>query len=203
MSDELFEVAFSGQIAEGADIEQVKTKVAAIFKADAGKLAQLFSGKRVVIKKNIDQAMANRYKSALQNAGAVCEVKSLSAEPVKKAAEVVDKPEVIAATAVPATPVSAPVSTSVSTPISTSMATGDIPSAPQTAPLGINADDISELSASLAPPGSDVQDAHEPLAAAEIDVSGLDVAPVGSDLGQTSKDDEPPPPDSSGLSMVE
>ena len=60
MSDELFEVAFSGQIKEGADLEQVKAKVGTMFKADATKLGHLFSGKRMVIKKNIDQATANK-----------------------------------------------------------------------------------------------------------------------------------------------
>ncbi len=198
MSDELFEVAFSGQIAEGADIEQVKIKVAAIFKADAGKLAQLFSGKRVVIKKNIDQAMANKYKAALHNAGAVCEVKSLSTEQVKKTVETVEKPEVAAG--VPMTPVSS----MASNPTAASAPAGTAPPAPQTAPLGINAGEISELSASLAPLGSDVQDAHQQSVAVEIDVSGLGVAPAGSDLGQASKGDEPPPPpDTSGLSMAD
>ena len=53
MSDDKFEVAFSGEIADGADIEQVKVKVGQMFKADAAKIEHLFSGKRVVIKKKI------------------------------------------------------------------------------------------------------------------------------------------------------
>jgi len=34
MSDELFEVAFSGQIEDGVDLDEVKAKVATLFKAD-------------------------------------------------------------------------------------------------------------------------------------------------------------------------
>ncbi len=47
MSDQLFEVAFSGQISEGAELGEVKAKVAKMFNADEAKLGQLFSGKRV------------------------------------------------------------------------------------------------------------------------------------------------------------
>jgi len=74
MSDQLFEVAFSGQVSEGANLEDVKARVGKMFNADDAKLAQLFSGKRIVIKKNIDQATAAKYKTALNRAGAECEV---------------------------------------------------------------------------------------------------------------------------------
>jgi len=189
MSDELFEVAFSGQINEGADLEQVKAKVGAMFKADATKLAHLFSGKRMVIKKNIDQATANKYKSALNNAGAVCEVKSLSEAPVKQAVEV--KPA--QASPAPTKPEARPAAA----------VSGDIPAAPQTDPLGIGADDISELTAAIAPVGSDMQDEIKEVAEPALDLSGLDIAPAGSDLGQVKKDDAPPPPDTNGLSLVD
>ena len=61
MSDELFEVAFSGQINDGADLDEVKARVAKMFNADEAKLAQLFSGKRIIIKKNIDLQTAAKY----------------------------------------------------------------------------------------------------------------------------------------------
>lgn len=199
MSDELFEVAFSGQIVEGADLAQVKARVAAMFKADASKLAHLFSGKRMVIKKNIDQATANKYKSALNNAGAVCEVKSLSGDvPEKPPAPVAQTPAadtaapqaVVAQTSTAAKPIAA-------------VASGDIPAAPQTAPLGISANEIADLSANLAPVGSDMQDEIKQVSEPVLDISGLDMAPAGSDLGQQKKDDNPPPPDTSGITLAE
>ncbi len=191
MSDELFEVAFSGQIQDGADLEQVKAKVGAMFKADANKLAHLFSGKRMVIKKNIDQATANKYQSALHKAGAVCEIKSLSDDSAAVVAE-------------PARSES-PVKDALKTPEkkAPSALNSDAPSAPQTAPLGIEADDISELNAAIAPVGSDMQDEIKTVDAPDLDLSGLDVAPAGSDLGQAKKEDDPPPPSTDGLSLVE
>ena len=195
MSDELFEVAFSGQIKEGADLEQVKAKVGTMFKADVTKLGHLFSGKRMVIKKNIDQATANKYQKALDNAGAVCEVKSLSETAQEKTVEAkAVEPEVKVTTAAPVVAIQS----------ATSAGSGvDAPDAPKTDPLGINANDISDLSAELAPVGSDMQDEVKDVAEPELDISGIGMAPVGSDLGQVKKDDDPPPPNTDGLTMVE
>ena len=88
MSDELFEVAFSGQISDGAEPGEVKAKVAKMFNADDAKLAQLFSGRRVVIKKNIDQATAAKYQAALNRAGAECEICLMGGTPAAQSAPV-------------------------------------------------------------------------------------------------------------------
>ena len=200
MSEQLFEVAFSGEIIEGASLEQVKAKVGAMFKADEAKLAHLFSGKRMVIKKNIDQATANKYKAALNKAGAVCEIKSLSEAPADKVPEA-------AAPASP--PVEAKVETSAAQtiqpaqPATEAVSHGDIPAAPQTAPLGVTANDISDLAVNIAPVGSDMQDEIKEVAEPALDISGLDIAPVGSDLGEVKKGETPPPPDTSGLTLAE
>lgn len=194
MSDELFEVAFSGQIKEGADLEQVKAKVGHMFKADATKLAHLFSGKRMVIKKNIDQSTAEKYKTALSNAGAICEIKSLTEViPVETSSPKVEstvKPE-------------PEVQTTASREPLTSHLKSDAPEAPNTVPLGIGVADISELSAGIAPVGSNMQDEVEEVGEPQLDISGLDMAPAGSDLGQTKKDDDPPPPSTDGLSLLD
>ncbi len=201
MSDELFEVAFSGQIAEGADPDQVKAKIASMFKADEAKLAHLFSGKRVIIKKNIDQATANKYKTALSNAGAVCEIISLAAVMAEK---LVEKPPEKAAEAVatkPAAPsLAPPARTAIEKP---APAAGNAPAAPQTDPLGISAEEISDLSAGIAAVGSNMQEEIADVAEPELDISGMDMAPAGSDLGQLKKEDPPPPPDTNGISLVD
>lgn len=200
MSNELYEVAFSGEILEGADLQQVKAKVAAIFKADDAKLAQLFSGKRVVIKKNIDQATANKYKTALQKAGAKCEIASLSPPSGAVSASVETSPTQVAAKAQATTQ---PVSPSPVTGQKVAAGSADIPAAPITDPLGISANDITDWSASVAPVGSPMQDEIKDVPEPQLDLEGLDIAPPGSDLGQLKKGDEPPPPDTSGLSIVE
>lgn len=74
-----FEIAFSGQIAPGAELSQVKAAIARLFKADEALLARLFSGQRMIIKQSVDAAAAAKYQSAFQRAGAVLEVRDLSA----------------------------------------------------------------------------------------------------------------------------
>jgi hypothetical protein len=182
MSEDTFEVAFSGEMLAGTDPEQVKANVARIFKADAAKLEHLFSGKRVVIKKNISEDMATKYQQALKNAGAVCDVKNLAIETAV---------EVEAA----ASPVAAP-----KPPI---VHAGDVPPAPNTVPLHITANEIADLATSLAPVGSDMQENIHQVAPAQINTNGLDMAPVGSDLVDHKEEKLPPPPDTAGITLVD
>ncbi len=194
MSDKLFEVAFSGKISDGADLGDVKARLGGMFKADESKLTQLFSGKRIVIKKNIDKQTAIKFHAALKRAGAECEVRSLSSSG-KAASNSSPKPESpppAASKAPPATPVRT----------ATSADPGDAPP-PNTDPLGITGDQIDNLPATVAPVGSDMQDEIKQVAAPAIDISDLDVAPVGADIGSGKKEPDPPPPDTAGISMSE
>lgn len=191
MSDQLFEVAFSGEISEGASADDVKARLGKMFNADEAKLALLFSGRRVVIKKNIDRATADKYKTALNRAGAECEVASMGGEaiPAKPAA------------AVPAAGTAA----SAATPTAQykSSYDGEVEPPPQVDPLGINGDDIEDLAVTIAPVGSELQDDYEEPEEPDIDVAGLEVAPVGSELGTAPKKPDPPPPDTTGITMAD
>ena len=69
-----YRVIFSGKIIEHADIDMVKNNVARVFSLPPERIEKLFSGKRIVLKKDIDQATAERYQTTLQRAGALCEV---------------------------------------------------------------------------------------------------------------------------------
>jgi len=188
MSEELFEVAFSGEIIEGENLEDVKVRVGKIFKADAAKVTQLFSGSRIVIKRKVDQQTATKYKKALNNAGAVCEIKSLTPSVTSAPAETPAAPEPVAAEPIPPRE---------------AVDYSDAAPPPQTDPLGITGDQIEDLSVSIAPVGSALQDDIKELEAPDIDITGIDVAPVGSDLGSSKKEADPPPPDTSGLSMAD
>jgi len=192
MSDQLFEVAFSGQISKGANLEEVKARVGKMFNADEAKLAQLFSGKRIVIKKNIDQATAAKYKTALNRAGAECEISS----PGGEAAAV----QPAAATPAPAEP--AAESAAVSTEYETSY-DGEVAPPPRTDPLGISGDQIEDLAVSIAPVGSELQDEYKEPEEPDIDLTGFNIAPVGSDLSEAKKEPEPPPPDTSGITLAD
>ena len=192
MSDQLFEVAFSGQISEGANMEEVKARVGKMFNADEVKLAQLFSGKRIVIKKNIDQATAAKYKTALNRAGAECEISSPGGEATAA--------QPAAATPAPAEPAAK------STPVSTEYETsydGEVAPPPRTDPLGITGDQIEDLAVSIAPVGSELLDEYKEPDEPDINITGIDIAPVGSDLSDAKKEQEPPPPDTSGITLAD
>ena len=192
MSDQLFEVAFSGQISDGANADEVRVKVAKLFNADEAKLTQLFSGKRIVIKKNIDQATANKYRTALARAGAECEI-----APVGGAVEAAPQPA-----AEPA-PAAAPQPAATSSQEYESSYDGEAAPPPQTDPLGITGEQIEDLAASLAPVGSELQDDYYAPQEPDIDITGFDIAPVGSELSTAKKEPDPPPPDTSGITLAD
>lgn len=199
MSDQLFEVAFSGQISDGANPDEVKGKVGKMFNADEGKLAQLFSGKRIVIKKNVDLATANKYQTALNRAGAECEVVQTggdAAVPTAEPSAVADTP--VAAAAAPAAPAEAAAAQEYE-----SSYDGEVAPPPQLDPLGITGDQIDDLAATVAPVGSELQDDYQAPAEPEIDIAGFDIAPVGSELSTAAKEPDPPPPDTSGITMAD
>ncbi|CAD7841886.1 MAG: hypothetical protein [Olavius algarvensis Gamma 3 endosymbiont] len=199
MSDQLFEVAFSGQISDGANPDEVKGKVGKMFNADEGKLAQLFSGKRIVIKKNVDLATANKYQTALNRAGAECEVVQTggdAAVPTAEPSAVTDTP--VAAAAAPAAPAEAAAAQEYE-----SSYDGEVAPPPQLDPLGITGDQIDDLAATVAPVGSELQDDYQAPAEPEIDIAGFDIAPVGSELSTAAKEPDPPPPDTSGITMAD
>ena len=200
MADQLFEIAFSGKIMEGANPDEVKVRVGKIFNADAAMIAQLFSGKRVVIKKNVDKATAAKYKTALNRAGAQCEVKLMGGDPAAAA------PAQAAPAAQPAAAPSASAPATDSGSVSMeyeSKYDGDVAPPPQTDPLGITGDQIDDLSATLAPVGSELQDDYDSAQDPQIDVDGLDIAPVGSDLGSGKKQPDPPPPNTNGIELAD
>jgi hypothetical protein len=199
MSDQLFEVAFFGQVSAGADPQEVKAKVGKIFNADDAKLAQLFSGKRIVIKKNVDQATAAKYQTALNRAGAECEISPLGGDAAASQSTPVTAaetaaPAVAAAPAASAAPVSQQIETSYD---------GEVIPPPQTDPLGITGDQIEDLAVSIAPIGSELQDTYQQTEEPEIDISEFEIAPVGSELGSAKKEVNPPLPDTTGITMAD
>ena len=74
MNESLYEVSFSGQIQEGAELDVVKARIGKMFKADEATIAKLFSGKRIVIKKNLSAETADKYSIAFTKAGAICDL---------------------------------------------------------------------------------------------------------------------------------
>lgn len=73
-----YNLIFQGEIIAGASLDEVKNNVAKLFKADAAKTAALFSGKAIVIKRNLDKETTKKYLAVLKKAGAV--VKAVQVE---------------------------------------------------------------------------------------------------------------------------
>ena len=200
MANQLFEVAFSGKISDGSNLNEVKAKVGKMFNADDAKIAQLFSGRRIVIKKNIDQAIAAKYKTALNRAGAECEVKPMGRVDAAPASV----PEMSTQSAPTAGPAATVASTGSAASIEyESSYDGEVEPPPQTDPLGITGDDIEDLPATLAPVGSELQDEYSAIEEPQFDTAAFDIAPVGSDLSDAEKKPDPAPPNVPDLNLVD
>ena len=66
----------------GVDPGQVKANLAKLFNLRSGRIDILFEKLPAVIKKELDQASAQKYRKAIENAGAVCSIRPLSSAPV-------------------------------------------------------------------------------------------------------------------------
>ena len=70
MNDPRFKIVFAGELMPGHALEQVRENIANLFKTDPSKIAHLFSGRPVEIKRDLDSGEADKYLGALQRAGA-------------------------------------------------------------------------------------------------------------------------------------
>ncbi len=78
MTDERFDIYFSGKVLPDNELETVKQKVGALFNANAAVLDQLFSGKAVKIKKSVDMDTAIKYRVKFRDIGAIVEIRPSS-----------------------------------------------------------------------------------------------------------------------------
>ncbi len=69
MSNRRFQVIINGELAEGAEPDQAKQNIARLFKTKSAAVEAMFSGKRISVKKNLDQATARKYQQAIIKAG--------------------------------------------------------------------------------------------------------------------------------------
>lgn len=182
-----YEIAFSGRLVEGAPLASVQANLARLFQADAQRIAQLFSGRRVVIKNNLDEAGAEKYRLTLERAGAVVEVLAMLVEEVELTPPPAPVPvaaaSAVAAVASPASP-------------------GRLQVAPRDEYMAAFVD-VEAPDFGIAPVGVDLQDAKPEAPAPVVDLSQFSLAPAGSDMGQAKTAPAGPPPDTSYLSLQE
>ncbi len=190
MAEKFFEIAFNGVIKPGADLEQVKQKLGKMFKADETRLAQLFSGKRVPIKRRADEITMIKFRAAFQKAGAICEIVELTDEA---------EASVTAATASN----TSTTDHSGAEYVSKYPESDEVPQALLSTPLAVNGDQIEDLAADLAPVGSQLLHEYIDPPTPDIDISEFDIAPVGVMLSPQIAEATPPLPDTSGLSLAQ
>mgnify|MGYP006273018683 CR=1 FL=1 len=73
METDRYQVILTGDTVAGADPSGVRTRLAALFHIPEEKAGALLSGRPVVVKKGLDAAMAERYRTRLEQAGAVAQ----------------------------------------------------------------------------------------------------------------------------------
>jgi hypothetical protein len=173
----LYEIVFCGQLVPGAQLERVQANLGKLFQSDAQRLELLFSGRRLVLKNNLDSVAAEKYRSTLERAGALVEVQLMAPRDVAPGPDPVSE--------MPANVQSSPGRLHVA-PRDVYMAAFSLVDAPD---LGLR-----EV-------GSDMQDPKPALVTPHLDLSQLSLAPVGSDLGELSKPQAGPVPDTSHLRL--
>jgi len=221
MSDKSYQIVVTGELVDGAYLPEVKVKLAALFKMSAEKLDPLFSGKRVVIKKGLGAEAAEKYVAAVRAAGLICDAEESVAGATQTAgpasvpgvslapvgATLIDPPPMVTSEIDVSAYSVASVGEVLVEPPEISEADIDI-SALSVDPVGEDlvehapppapAIDTGDLS--VAPVGTQMADAVNVTPAA-IDIGDLDLAPVGSDVGESRREDGPPPPDTSHLEL--
>jgi len=224
MSEKSYQIVVTGELVEGSYLPDVKAKLAALFGTSAEKLDALFSGKRVVIKKGLGHDAAQKYVAAVQRAGLRCVTEMMAAEtsPAPAAGPMAGVSVAPVGTILADPPaVAAPhIDTSAFTVAPVGDTLVEVPSvaAPQidisglsVAPVGGDlvehnappvAPSINTSSLSVAPPGSLLAESKAVKPPA-IDISILDMAPVGSDMGEIQRNDAPSPPDTNHLKLDE
>lgn len=74
-----FDLVFSGELIDGCDPVRVRRDLERLFRTDASSVERLFTGRPVVIKKDLDEQTAARYRAALQQVGALCRIRPAAA----------------------------------------------------------------------------------------------------------------------------
>ncbi|MDZ7685408.1 MAG: NINE protein [Gammaproteobacteria bacterium] len=73
-TDALYTVSFAGECLPDRTETEVRANLARVLKLDDERIDRLFSGKTVVIKRNVDETGARRFQAAFERSGALCTV---------------------------------------------------------------------------------------------------------------------------------
>jgi len=196
-----FEIVFDGHLVEGAQPERVKANLGKLFQADEARLELLFSGRRLVLKNNLDEQTAEKYRATLERAGAVASVVIMKV-PVPQPVQAAQPLETL-----PAAEAQEMEEVELARPPDeptwlrkTPVRPGRLQIKPRDAYMAAFSD-VDAPDYSVAEAGSDMQDPKPESVVPQLDLSKLSVAPVGSDMGQVPRVATRVAPDTSHLKL--
>lgn len=70
MADDLYNIVFKGELVRSFELDVVKNNMGKLFKISGPKLEALFSGKTIILKRNLSFEAANKYRVAIKKVGA-------------------------------------------------------------------------------------------------------------------------------------
>ena len=184
MSEELFDLVFSGQLAPGAELAQAKKNIQTLFRIDESKVEILFSGKTVTLKKSLTLDVGTKYRVAMKKAGVQANLVESQTDPaIKEAPKDAVKPSAEPkATQAPAQSSSQ----SKPAPPATNVSDGDWSSdlGAQPVKTEVPREEIHAPDFGLSAEGEDLlrEDEKTHQDAADIDVSAMSVAPQEGNL---------------------
>jgi hypothetical protein len=80
-SETLYKIVFAGMIRPDVDIRQVKNRMSMLFKVDIAAIEKVFQDSPTIIQRNLPYEKALKYKAALEQTGALCDMESEKQEP--------------------------------------------------------------------------------------------------------------------------
>ena len=207
-----YSILFKGEAAEGENLDLVKSHFAKLFKADDTKIAQLFSGKVVALKKQISRDDAAKFQQLFKKTGAKIYLKEDATSIPAKQSTITPAPSAPIKTnsqATQSTQINArdvantPASNSAITQAATQNNT-TVNDEPYQKPhfQSVNIDDVNF---DLSPTGADLllSDEKTQFVEANIDTSTMDLAAAGSLLDVLKKETPPPAPDVDHISTAD
>ncbi len=175
MTTNLHEVVFAGELLPGFEEAAVREAFGRLFQVGEERVAALFSGRRAVLKGNLDAPTAEKYRQALERIGARVSVEAQVPAPAQE----------LAVTAAAAGTSGARLNVDPRDPCMAAF-------------VHVDAPDFG-----LAPPGADLLDAPAPVKPPQLDLSALSLAPPGADLAERREQHPPRSPDIEHLRLVE
>ncbi|MDE1463962.1 hypothetical protein [Spartinivicinus poritis] len=177
-----YELVFHGELISGFTETAAKQNVAKLFKANEQQIAIFFSGKRVVIKNQLDQATGEKYLQALKKAGLNCQLTEMGASDS-------------AASSRPTSHAKQPPPAQAQQPPKPAEPS-DQASQAESSEASVDAPEWS-----IAPTGSLMKEPSKTAPPPPPDTSELSIAPMKGYIVEPSKKTPPPAPDTSHLSV--